>query len=120
LKRTVLPRNYGYPRHPRAVILLLLVAGVFEHDKLLMQEQEKDNLALELRILHERLTNAYRRLVLIASHENVSARDRIDVDAASCEVAVAIAKLAFEGPIILKDFGAYTCADDPSDSGIDK
>jgi hypothetical protein len=83
------------------------LSQAFEHDKLLMQEQEKDNLALELRILHERLTNAYRRLVLIASNENVSARDRIDADAASCEVAVAIAKLAFEGPIILKDFGAY-------------
>jgi hypothetical protein len=95
------------------------LSQAFEHDRLLMQEQEKDNLALELRILHERLTNAYRRLVLIASNENISARE-IDADAASCEVAVAIAKLAFEGPIILKDFGAYTCADDPSDSGIDK
>jgi hypothetical protein len=79
----------------------------YEHDRLLMQEQDKDNLALELRILHERLTNAYRRLVLIASNENVSAKDRIDADAASCEVAVAIAKLAFEGPLVLKDFGAY-------------
>jgi hypothetical protein len=36
----------------------------FEHDRLLMQEQDKNNLALELRVLHDRLTNAYRRLVL--------------------------------------------------------
>ena len=34
-----------------------------------MQEHDKDNLALELRVLHDRLTNAYRRLVLIASNE---------------------------------------------------
>jgi hypothetical protein len=34
-----------------------------------LQEHDKDNLALELRVLHDRLTNAYRRLVLIASNE---------------------------------------------------
>jgi len=32
---------------------------------------------------------------------------RIDAEAASCEVALAITKLAFEGPIVLRDFGAY-------------
>jgi hypothetical protein len=32
---------------------------------------------------------------------------RIDAEAASCEVALAITKLAFEGPIVLKDFGGY-------------
>jgi hypothetical protein len=59
---------------------------------------------LELSILHDRLTSTYRRLVLIAGNENVSAKDRIDAEAASCEVALAITKLAFEGPIVLKDF----------------
>ena len=78
-----------------------------EHDKQLLMEQERDNLALELGILHERLTSAYRRLILIAGNENVSAKDRIDAEAASCEVALAITKLAFEGPIVLKDFAAY-------------
>jgi hypothetical protein len=34
-----------------------------------MQEQDNNNLALELKVLHDRLTNAYRRLVLIASNE---------------------------------------------------
>jgi hypothetical protein len=52
-------------------------------------------------------------LVLIASNENISAKDRIDAEAASCEVvALAITKLAFEGPIILKGFSAYFCGDD--------
>jgi hypothetical protein len=52
-------------------------------------------------------------LVLIASNENISAKDRIDAEAASCEVvALAITKLAFEGPIILKGFSAYICGDD--------
>jgi hypothetical protein len=83
------------------------LSQAFQHDRQLLQEQDNNNLALELRILHERLTNAYRRLVLIASNEKASARDRIDADAASCEIAVAIAKLAFEGPIVLKDFEAY-------------
>jgi hypothetical protein len=45
--------------------------------------------------------------MLIAGNENVSAKDRIDAEAASCEVALAIVKLAFEGLIVLKDFGAY-------------
>jgi hypothetical protein len=60
-----------------------------------------------LHSLHDRLTNAYRRLVLIASNEDISAKDRIDAEAASCEVALAIVKLAFEGPIVLKDFARY-------------
>jgi hypothetical protein len=83
------------------------LSQAFEHDRQLLMEQERDNLALELGILHERLTSTYRRLVLIASNENVSAKDRIDAEAASCEVALAITKLAFEGPIVLKDFAHY-------------
>jgi hypothetical protein len=83
------------------------LSQAYEHDRQLLAEQERDNLALELGILHDRLTSAYQRLVLIASNENVSAKDRIDAEAASCEVALAITKLAFEGPIVLKDFGAY-------------
>jgi hypothetical protein len=83
------------------------LSQAYEHDKQLLMEQERDNLALELGILHERLTSAYRRLVLIAGNENLSAKDRIDAEAASCEVALAITKLAFEGPIVLKYFAAY-------------
>ena len=83
------------------------LSQAFEHDRQLLAEQDKDKLALELSILHERLTSSYRRLVLIASNEKVSAKDRIDAEAASCEVALAITKLAFEGPIVLKNFAAY-------------
>jgi hypothetical protein len=83
------------------------LSQAFEHDRQLMQERDKDKLALELSILHDRLTSAYRRLTLIASNENIAAKDRIDAEAASCEVALAIVKLAFEGPIVLKNFGAY-------------
>jgi hypothetical protein len=83
------------------------LSQAYEHDRQLLMEQERDNLALELGILHERLTSTYRRLVLIASNENISAKDRIDAEAASCEVALAIVKLAFEGPIVLKDFAHY-------------
>jgi hypothetical protein len=35
--------------------------------------------------------------------------DRINTEACACEVALAITKLAFEGPIILKGFSAYFC-----------
>jgi hypothetical protein len=84
------------------------LSQAFEHDRQLMAEQDKDKLALELSILHDRLTSAYRRLTLIASNENnIAAKDRIDAEAASCEVALAIVKLAFEGPIVLKNFAAY-------------
>jgi hypothetical protein len=67
--------------------------------------------ALELRILHDRSTSAYRLLMLITSNEEFSAKDRIDAEAASCEVALAITKLAFKDPIVLKHFEAYICAD---------
>jgi hypothetical protein len=40
------------------------LSQAFEHDRQLLQEQDKNNLALELRVFHDRLTNAYRRLVL--------------------------------------------------------
>ena len=83
------------------------LSQAFEHDSKVLAEQDKDKLALELSILHDRLTSAYRRLTLIASNENIAAKDRIDAEAASCEVVLAITKLAFEGPIVLKDFGAY-------------
>jgi hypothetical protein len=84
---------------------------------LLLQEQDKNNLALELRVLHDRLTNAYRRLVLIASNEEEEDTyqlkiDRINAEACACEVALAITKLTFEGPIILKGFSTYFCGDD--------
>jgi hypothetical protein len=87
---------------------------------LLLQEQDKNNLALELRVLHDRLTNAYRRLVLIASNEEKEDTyqlkiDRINAEACACEVALAITKLTFEGPIILKGFSAYFCGDDDDD-----
>jgi hypothetical protein len=51
------------------------LSQAFEHDRLLMQERDKDNLPLELSILHDRLTSAYRRLTLIASNENIAAKD---------------------------------------------
>jgi hypothetical protein len=85
------------------------LSQAFEHDRQLLAEQDKDKLALELSILHDRLTSAYRRLVLITSNEkeDISARDRINVEAAACGVALAITKLAFEGPIVLKNFAVY-------------
>jgi hypothetical protein len=40
------------------------LSQAIEHDRQLMQVQDQNDLALELRVLHDRLTNAYRRLVL--------------------------------------------------------
>ncbi|HET6808468.1 MAG TPA: hypothetical protein VFH28_05350 [Nitrososphaera sp.] len=45
--------------------------------------------------------------IIARNENNIAAKYRIDAEAASCEVALAITKLAFEGPIVLKDFGAY-------------
>jgi hypothetical protein len=83
------------------------LSQAFEHDRQLLAEQDKDKLALELSILHDRLTSTYRRLTLIASNDNVSAKDRINAEACACEVALAIVKLASEGPIVLRDFARY-------------
>jgi hypothetical protein len=96
----------GIPEQP----FYRYLSQAYEHDWQLLQEQDKNNLALELRVLHDRLTNAYRRLVLIACNEeeDISARDRINADAAAvCGVVLAITKLAFEGPVIMKDFSAH-------------
>jgi hypothetical protein len=38
------------------------LSQAFEHDRQLLAEQDKDKLALELSILHDRLTSTYRRL----------------------------------------------------------
>jgi hypothetical protein len=60
-----------------------------------------------------------RRLVLIASNDEEDTYqlkiDRVNAEACACEVALAITKLTFEGPIILKDFSAYFCGDDDDD-----
>jgi hypothetical protein len=53
------------------------LSQAFEHDMQLMQEHNKDMMALELTIFRDRLTDAYRRLASIASNESLSARDRI-------------------------------------------
>ena len=45
--------------------------------------------------------------IIARNENNIAAKDKIDTEAASCEVALAIVKLAFEGPIVLKDFAAY-------------
>jgi len=54
------------------------LSQAFEHDRQLLMEQERDNLALELGILHERLISAYRRLdcilVLILSTKRLWCR----------------------------------------------
>ena len=44
---------------------------------------------------------------MVGQADSFTAKDKIDAEAASCEVAVAITKLAFEGLIVLKDFAAY-------------
>jgi hypothetical protein len=68
-------------------------------------------LALELSVLKERLTNAYRRLATMASDETVSPRDRIEAEKAGCEVALALVKLQLEGPVILKDVYTHKSRD---------
>lgn len=50
-------------------------------------------LALELSVLKERLTNAYRRLAKMASDETISPGDRLEAEKTGCEVAIAIVKL---------------------------
>jgi hypothetical protein len=79
------------------------LSQTFKHSQELLQQQNKETMALELSVLKKRLTNAYRRLAAMASDESVSPRDRIGAEKAGCEVAIAIVKLQFEGPIILKD-----------------
>jgi hypothetical protein len=87
-----LPQRSFYRYHSQA----------YEHDSKLLQQQNSEMLALVLSVLKERLTNAYRRLAAMADDESVSPCDRIEAEKAGCEMAIAIVKLQFEGPIVLK------------------
>jgi len=57
------------------------LSQAYEHDSKLLQKQNREMLALELSVLKERLTNAYRCLVAMADDdESVSPHDRIEAE----------------------------------------
>lgn len=82
------------------------LAQAYDTDAKILQ-QDKAMLALEIMTLRDRLLGSYRRLLKTASDEQLRPRDRLAAEAGVCEVAIALAKLAFEGPIILKDYSDY-------------
>jgi hypothetical protein len=86
------------------------LSQAFEHDRQLLAEQD---IKTSWRWNFRSCTTGWQVHIsavdtIIARNENnIAAKDKIDAEAASCEVAVAIVKLAFEGPIVLKNFAAY-------------
>jgi hypothetical protein len=75
---------------------------VFRHDRELLEEQDVEIFATELSIFKERILNSYRRLVMIATREKSSDRDKIEAEKVVCELALALLKLQIEGPVVLQ------------------
>jgi hypothetical protein len=83
---------------------------VFENDRQFLLQQDKDMLMVELSIFRDRLLGAYRRLTAIASSESMPARDRIAAEESAAEVALAIVKVATEGPAIMRNYNSLITA----------
>jgi hypothetical protein len=83
---------------------------VFENDRQFLLQQDKDMLMVELSIFRDGLLGAYRRLTAIASSESMPARDRIAAEESAAEVALAIVKVATEGPAIMRNYNSLITA----------
>lgn len=83
------------------------LAQAYDADAKVLQQQDKAMLALETTTLRDRLLGSYRRLLKTASDEHLHPSDRLNAEVVACEVAIALAKLSFEDPIMLRDYGDY-------------
>ena len=75
----------------------------YQADEQALKSQDKAMLALELTTLRDRLTLAYGRMLKICQDDTgVAVLDRLKAEASAAELAVLIARLALESPMILR------------------
>jgi hypothetical protein len=75
----------------------------YEHDsQLLRQQNNADMLALEISLLTDRLKATFRTLDDIASSPKTTVRQKIAAENAKCKIAVAILRVQYEGPLIIR------------------
>jgi hypothetical protein len=76
---------------------------VYEHDSQLLREQNNaDMLALEISLLVDRLKATSRTLDAIVSSPKTTVRQKIAAANAKCKIAVAILRVQYEGPLIVR------------------
>ena len=63
--------------------------------------KRKDKLALQISLLEDRLTAAYRRLVAIATSPKTSVRKKIQAECLAAHCAVAILQVVIAGPMMM-------------------
>jgi hypothetical protein len=77
--------------------------SMYEADEKILSQHDESMLSLELSILHDRLTASYARLLTIVMNDQVPVKTRLRAELEACRIAVAVARLGFEGPIAIKD-----------------
>lgn len=65
-----------------------LLKQAYEADESSLMQRDKAMLALELSILHDRLTGSYARLLKTACNEQLRPRDRLAAGAGACKVGI--------------------------------
>jgi len=82
------------------------LAQAYEHDSEMLRKQDRNALALEISVLKDRLCESYRCLSYIAGCRRYRTRDRIKAAAGAVEVAIAIYRVAIEGPLVLRSLSS--------------
>ena len=75
---------------------------IYEIDKALFEEQEKDALATQIRVFKDRLLRAYRWSVAITENENMHPSVRMEAQRYVVHIAWTLMKIDLEGPRFLQ------------------
>ena len=80
------------------------LSALYEEDVKRLEGQSMAALLIELQALKARLLSSYRRTVAIASDDQLPSVDRLQAERLSCELSIALFRIACEGPVVLREF----------------
>jgi DNA-binding CsgD family transcriptional regulator len=79
------------------------MAKIYEMDRALFAEQEKETLITEIGIFKDRLLKSYRWYIAMADNENINVDIRIKAQHYALDVAYTLVKLEIEGPRLIEE-----------------
>jgi hypothetical protein len=79
------------------------MAKIYETDRALFAEQEKETLITEIGIFRDRLLKSYRWYIAMADNENIKADIRMEAQHYALDVAYTLLKLDMEGPRLIEE-----------------
>jgi hypothetical protein len=79
------------------------MAKIYEMDRALFAEQEKETLITEIGIFKDRLLKSYRWYIAMADNENINVDIRIKAQHYALDVAYTLVKLQIEGPRLIEE-----------------